>query len=175
MNAKNRQIRKIVLITLTVLGILLMGLSIAADAIRLDGTPGFGVVQMVAFLTGLTLLTVAAYLFVYGFRLKGSPRSLQADIGVRLGLTGLVFVYITGFSDLIGIGTHVNPAFERPFVGPLQLGGLLLGVLIIIAGLLLFFTSRGTTRETSSMEFLVNSSQSAREEAAAEEPVDDHC
>lgn len=172
MQTKSGQIRKIVLIVLTFLGILLMGLSIAADAIRLDSTPGFGVVQMVAFLTGLTLLTVAAYLFVYGLRLKDSPRSLQADIGVRLGLTGLVFVYITGLSDLIGIGTHVNPSFERPFVGPLQFGGLSIGILIIIAGLLLLFTSRGTTRETSSMEFLVNGSQSVREEAA-EEQVDD--
>ncbi len=172
MRDKTSQIRKIVIIVLALLGIVFIVLSIIADAIRLDSTPDFGVVQMVAFLAGLTFLTLAAYLFVYSLRPKGTPRSLQADIGVRLGLTGLVFVYITGFSDLLGIGTHVDPSFDRPFVGPLQLGGLLLGTLVIIAGLLLFFTSRGTTRETSSMEFLVNGSQSTRE--AAEEQVDDH-
>lgn len=164
---------KTVIAVIALLGILFMALSITADAIRLDSTPDFGVVQMVAFLTGLTLLTVAAYLFIYSLRPKGTPRSLQADIGVRLGLTGLVFVYITGFSDLLGIGTHVNPAFPRPFVGPLQFGGLLIGILIIIAGLLLFFTSRGTTRETSSMEFLVNGSKTTREESQTENQTDD--
>ena len=76
-------------------------------------------------------------------------------IGIRLAATGLVFVYVTGLSDLIGIGTHIEPSFERPFVGPLQLGGLVLGVLSIIIGLLLYHTSRGS-RDSSSMEFLVN-------------------
>jgi hypothetical protein len=56
---------------------------------------------------------------------------------------------------LIGIGTHVQPRFERPFVGSLQLGGLLLGILSILAGMRLYHTSRGT-RRASSMEFLVN-------------------
>jgi hypothetical protein len=67
----------------------------------------------------------------------------------------LVFAYVSGLSDLIGIGTHLQPNFERPFVGPLQLGGIGLGVLSIIAGLLLYYTSRGS-RDSSSMEFLVN-------------------
>jgi hypothetical protein len=66
----------------------------------------------------------------------------------------LVLAYVTGLADLIGIGTHVDPAFERPFVGPLQLGGLLIGVLMITAGLLLYFTSRGS-RESSSLESLL--------------------
>ncbi|MEJ2746777.1 MAG: hypothetical protein P8183_02500 [Anaerolineae bacterium] len=49
----------------------------------------------------------------------------------------------------------MQPSVERPFVGPLQLGGLALGVLSIIIGLLLYYTSRGR-RDSSSMEFLVN-------------------
>ena len=84
-----------------------------------------------------------------------SPRSLQADIAVRLGATGLVFLYVSGLSDLIGIGTHSQPNFERPFVGPLQLGGIGIGLLTILIGLYLYHTSRGT-RESSSMEFLLN-------------------
>ncbi|HCB49198.1 MAG TPA: hypothetical protein DEP47_06685, partial [Chloroflexi bacterium] len=54
---------------------------------------------------------------------------------------------------LIGIGTHVQPAFARPFVGPLQLGGFLLGVFIITVGLILYLTSRGA-REISFFEAL---------------------
>jgi hypothetical protein len=148
-------IRRNVIIILLVLGILFIVLALAADTIRLDPTPGFGMVQMVAFLAGLTCLTLAPYLYLQGLRPKDAPRSLQASIASRLGATGLVFIYVVGMSDLIGIGTHVNPAFERPFVGPLQLGGMALGLLMIIAGLILYYTSRGP-RESSSLEFLIN-------------------
>jgi hypothetical protein len=49
----------------------------------------------------------------------------------------------------------VEPQFERPYVGPLQLGGLGLAVLVIIVGLALYYTSRGA-RPQSSMSFIVN-------------------
>jgi hypothetical protein len=92
---------------------------------------------------------------LHGLRPKDAPRSLQADIGIRLGATGLIFTYVTGMSDLIGIGTHVDPVFDRPYVGPFQLGGILIGVMMIIAGLILYYSSRGP-RESSSLEFLIN-------------------
>lgn len=154
-SSKPTRIRKIVIVTLVILGILLISLALAADYIRLDLTPGFGIVQMVNLLAGITMLTLAAYLYLYSLRPKDAPHSLQADIGTRLGATGLVFTYVTGLSDLIGIGTHVNPNFERPFVGPLQLGGLGLGIFMIIAGLILYYTSKGP-RKSSSLEFLIN-------------------
>ena len=154
-NSGTSRTRRNVIIILVILGILLIALAIAADILRLDLTPGFGMVQMMAFLIGLTCLTLAAYLYLHSLRPKDAPRSLQADIGTRLGLTGLVFAYVTGLSDLIGIGTHVNPSFERPFVGPLQWGGLALGLLMIIVGLILYYTSRGG-RESSSLEFILN-------------------
>jgi hypothetical protein len=86
-------------------------------------------------------------------RSPDTGRSLQADVGIRLAATGLVFAFISGFSDLIGIGTHITPEFERPYVGPLQLGGLIVGVLSITIGLILYYTSRGQ-RESSSLESL---------------------
>jgi len=155
--------RRNVTIILGVLGVVLIVLAIEADTMRLDLTPGFGMVQMVAMLTGLTCLTLAAFLFLHSMRPKDAPRSLQADIGTRLGATGLVFAYVTGMSDLIGIGTHVNPSFERPFVGPLQLGGMALGLLMIIAGLILYYTSRGP-RESSSLKFLIGDRRDRSEE-----------
>ncbi len=149
------RIRKIVIFSLVILGLLLIGLALAADYLKLDLTPGFGMIQMVAALAGLTLLTMAAFLYLYSLRPKDAPHSLQADIAVRLGATGLIFTYVTGLSDLIGIGTHIDPNFERPFVGPLQFGGLLLGILMIAAGLILYYTSRGP-RRSSSLEFLID-------------------
>ena len=149
------RIRNVSLMVLLFLGIILCTMSLGAELIGIDLTPGFGMVQMFQLLLGITFLTIAAFIYLKQLRPNGTPRSLQADIGVRLAATGLVFAYVTGLSDLIGIGTHVEPSFERPFVGPLQLGGLALGVLSIIIGLLLYYTSRGS-RDSSSMEFNVN-------------------
>jgi hypothetical protein len=153
------QLEVIFSLILALLGFFLSLISLGAEILGLDLTPGFGIVQMFQLLTGLTLLTIAGYLRVHTLRSPDAPRSLQADVGLRLGATGLVFAYVSGLSDLIGIGTHVDPNFERPFVGPLQLGGLLIGVLIITAGLLLYMTSRGS-RQTSSLESILGNNQS---------------
>jgi hypothetical protein len=141
-------------LVLLLLGLILSIIALTAEVLGLDITPGFGMVQMFQLLVGVTCLTLAGYLRVHSLRPVNAPRSLQADIGVRLGATGLVFAYTTGWADLIGIGTHVNPVFERPYVGPLQLGGLLVGIVMIAAGLLLYYTSRGS-RPTSSLRGLL--------------------
>jgi hypothetical protein len=139
---------------LVVAGAVLTTLALGAELLGLDITPGFGVVQMIQLLVGITLLTLGAFLQVWRTRRRGAPRSLQADIAVRLAAMGLVFAYVAGLSDLIGIGTHVDPSFDRPFVGPLQLGGIGLGILSILAGVVLYFTSRSASGR-SSLRFLI--------------------
>ena len=160
-NDKTAKLRRNVTLLLFGIGLILMTLSLGAEFFGLDLTPGFGMVQMFQLLVGITALTLALFVHINTLRQQAS-RSLQADIGVRLAATGLVFAYVTGLSDLISIGTHVEPQFERPFVGPLQLGGLALAVLVIIVGLMLYYTSRGT-RQKSSMEFIVNGNGSAKD------------
>ncbi len=145
-----------------ILGLFLVGnvltiVSLSAEILGLDLTPGFGMVQMAQLLLGISMLTLAGFLHLYRLRTPGTPRSLQADIGIRLSATGLVFAWVAGLSDLLAIGTHVEPAFERPYVGPLQLGGLALGVFSIVAGMMLFHTSRGM-REASALKFLIDES-----------------
>jgi hypothetical protein len=152
----------IIILLLFLVGNVLVIVSLAAEILGLDLTPGFGIIQMLQLLIGLTLLTLAGFLHIYSLRPEDAPRSLQADIGIRLAATGLVFAYVAGLSDLMGIGTHVEPAFERPYVGPLQLGGLVLGIISITAGMILYHTSRGS-RHTSSLEFLLNGTQENRE------------
>ena len=149
------RVRRAATAVLSILGVLLIVVAVAVELFGLDLTPGFGVLQTLAFLAGVTALTVAVYLWMNAGRPADAPRSLQADIGLRLSLTGLVFSYVAGFADLIRIGTHVQPEFERPFIGPLQLGGLVFGLLILLSGILLFYTSRGK-RPSSSMEFILN-------------------
>lgn len=153
-NSKTEKLRRNVTFILWGIGLVFMAFSLGAEFLGLDITPGFGMVQMFQMLLGITALTAGLFLHINALR-QETARSLQADIGVRLAATGLVFAYVTGLSDLFRIGTHVEPQFERPFVGPLQLGGLALAVLVIIIGLTLYYTSRGT-RQKSSMEFIVN-------------------
>ena len=152
---KVTRVRQVILWLLVSVGTALLLIPLAADSLGINLTPGFGVVQMVPLLLGITCFTLAAFVYIQGRRPANSPRSLQADIAIRLAATGLVFLYASGLSDLIGIGTHSQPEFERPFVGPLQLGGMGIGLLSILIGLYLYHTSRGT-REASSMEFLIN-------------------
>jgi hypothetical protein len=153
-NGKIARLRRNITLGLFGIGLILIILSVGADFFGLDLTPGFGMVQMFQLLVGITALTLALFLHINTKR-QETTHSLQADIGWRLVATGLVFAYVTGLSDLIRIGTHVEPQFERPYVGPLQLGGLALAVLVIIIGLALYYTSRGT-RAQSSMSFIVN-------------------
>jgi hypothetical protein len=149
------RLRRIVTITLITVGLLLLFFTLLLEPLSLGRTPGFGAVQVFLFLLGLSLLTWGAFLYLGSRRPAANQPSLQADVGKRLSATGLVLAFVSGFSDLIGIGTHVEPEFTRPFVGPLQLGGLGLGVALILAGLVLYATSRGE-RPTSSLDFLRN-------------------
>ena len=139
---------RITSVTLLILGIIFVAISF------IDRTPGFGAIQMLQMLLGVSAITLAIFLIMYKLRDPDEPRSLQADIAIRLALSGLVFCFVAGFSDLIGIGTHVNPRFERPFLGFLQLVGLGIGGFTILAGVVLYHTSRGN-RQASSLEFLI--------------------
>ena len=169
-NERGRSLRRTVAAVLFGVSLILSVLALAADYLGLELTPGFGMVQMFLLLVGITCLTVAIFLYVSDLR-KDAPRSLQADIGIRLAATGLVFAYVSGLADLIRIGTHTAPNFERPYVGPLQLGGLVLSVVIISIGALLYYTSR-STHQTSSMEFLLNGNDESGRHSRPELAVD---
>ena len=149
-----QSVQKTIRLLLLLLGILLVVFALSADWLGLDVTPGFGVLQMVSLLLGISSLTVALFLWMKARRPADAAKSLQADIGWRLAATGLLFIYVTGLADLIGIGTHVGPDFLRPFLGPLQLAGFVLGTVVILTGTFLYYTSRGS-RDSSSMEFLL--------------------
>lgn len=147
-------VQKTIRLLLLLLGILLVAFALSADWLGLDITPGFGVVQMISLLLGISSLTLALFLWMKTRRPADAAKSLQADIGWRLAATGLLFIYVTGLADLIGIGTHVGPDFIRPFLGPLQLAGFALGSVVILVGAFLYQTSRGA-RNSSSMDFLL--------------------
>jgi len=123
-------------------GLVVVVLSVGADVIGLDLTPGFGVYQALGSLFGITLMTTAAYLFLARGRERGEEVSLLADVGLRMGLTGLLISYVAGLADLLGVGTHHGAGFERPFFGPLQVAGVAIGLFLVLVGLFLFWLGR---------------------------------
>ena len=153
-NGKAGRGRRWAVTAVTLIGISFFFLTFSVDMLGIGRSPGFGLVQMTLLLTSITCLTFAAFVYLYGRR-PNAPRSLQADIGIRLGATGLVFTYVAGFAELLRIGTHPHPDFPAPFVGEWQVWGIIVGIIAILAGMLLYYTSRAQ-QEASSMEFILN-------------------
>ena len=119
-----------------VFGFFIFILGLFPGLVRLNLTPGMGILQIGVFLFGITIMTLGAYIYAYAARRRAQPSRLRHDIGVRLMATGVVMCYATGFADILGIGTHFGS--ERPLFGPLQAAGVALGVFVIIVGLFLY-------------------------------------
>src|SRR5579859_503381 len=119
-----------------VFGFFVFIIGVYPGLIRLDLTPGIGLLQIGTFLLGITIMTLGAYIYAYATRHRALPGTLREGIGLRLMATGLVTSYVTGFADVLGIGS--NYGNERPLVGLFQATGVALGVLVIVAGIILY-------------------------------------
>ena len=104
--------------------------------LNLDLTPDIGIAQIAVFLFGITLMALGAYIYMYATRHRAEPRRLGEDVGLRLMATGVVITYVTGFADVLGIGSHFGQ--ERPLFGALQAWGVALGVFVILTGILIY-------------------------------------
>lgn len=119
-----------------VFGFFLFVVGVFPDLIRLGLTPGIGLLQIGIFLFGTTVMTLGAYIYAYATRHRALPRRLREDVGLRLMATGQVVAYATGFADVLGIGSHYGA--ERPLLGVLQTAGILLGIIVTVAGIFLY-------------------------------------
>ncbi len=83
----------------------------------LDRSPVVGFVQIAVFLIGLAIICLGGYTAIIGLW-NTRPRSIAADIGVRMVATGYVITVFTGMADVFGIGSQHLP--HVPYFGPLQ-------------------------------------------------------
>lgn len=104
-----------------------------------DRSPVVGFVQISVFLVGLGVLCVGGGL---GFRAlwKGEPRTIVADIGLRLVSTGYVISVFAGMADVFGMGSQSLPGI--PYFGPWQATGVLIGEIVIALGFLMVIPYR---------------------------------
>ncbi len=124
-------------IALIVAGFFIFVIGIFPDIVRLNLTPGFGLIQIFAFLLGIGLMTLGGYVYAYATRLRARERRLRHDIGVRLIASGYVLCCVSALADILGIGSHNIPE-SAPFFGLWQSTGVLAGVLVIVFGLFLY-------------------------------------
>ncbi len=126
-------------VALIVAGFFTFVIGIFPDIIRLNITPGFGILQILVFLAGIGLMALGGYIYTYATRQRARQHRLRHEVGVRLVATGYVFCVVSALADFIGIGSHNLPdTGTGPYFGLWQSGGVLLGVLIIIFGLFLY-------------------------------------
>jgi len=135
-----RRTRRWLVLTLAGLAVFLIGVD--PDVIGMDRSPVVGFVQIGVWLTGLAAVLLGAYSAVRVVR-NGQPSTLQSEIGLRLIATGYVVAATASLADFLGIGSHRLPLL---YFGPVQIAGLIVGALLCIVGLVLFWPRRPRKR-----------------------------
>lgn len=122
-----------------VFGAVVLFLGLFPQAVDVDATPGIGFVQIVAILGGLLLLILGAFIVTRALVYTDGGRTLLSDIGIRLGLTGMVFAVAVTFADAMGYGSHEGGTV----FGWLQTTGILLGFGMAALGVLVYGLGAG--------------------------------
>ncbi len=99
-----------------------------------DNSPAVGFIQIAVLLVGLGIICLGGYIGLLALW-RGTPRTIAADIGMRLVATGYVISVFAGMADVFGMGTQQLQ--DSPFFGPLQAQGVILGQVLIAVGFLL--------------------------------------
>jgi cbb3-type cytochrome oxidase subunit 3 len=129
--------------TIVLLGLFIFIIGVQPDILGLNRSLTVGFVQIGVWLTGLAILLLASYATVRVVR-NGKPTSLRADIGTRLLATGYVVAAVASLADFIGVGAQQMPNIT---FGPVQVIGLVTGVILSLLGVIFYWPRRKTTRD----------------------------
>ena len=134
----------------TLLGLLIFLIGARPDWFGLDRSPVIGFVQITVFIAGLGLICVGGYLALAALW-NGSPKSITSDFGLRLVSTGFVIALACGMADIFGFGSQISPAI--PYFGFYQMVGVLIGEIVIGAGLIMSIPFQKNHHEHDSPRF----------------------
>jgi hypothetical protein len=133
---------------LVLVGLAVFVIGVYPDVVGLDRSPVVGFVQIGVWLAGLAVVLLGAYSAVRVVR-NSRPSTLQSEIGLRLIATGYVVAATASLADFMGIGSHSLPLL---YFGPVQIAGLILGAVLCIIGLLLFWPRRPRKKGPDSLD-----------------------
>jgi hypothetical protein len=127
----------------TLLGLFIFTVGARPGWFGWDRSMVVGFVQIAVFLVGLGIICVGGYVGLSALW-KGMPRSIIADIGLRLVSTGYVIAAFSGMADVFGMGSQPVPAV--PYFGRLQATGVLVGQVVIAIGFVMLIPFHRTAR-----------------------------
>jgi hypothetical protein len=107
-----------------------------------DRSPVVGFVQIAVFLVGLAFVCLGGFVSLNSLW-NGAEKTIAADVGYRLVATGYVISVASGMADILGFGRQPLP--NIPYFGPFQAIGVMIGILVIIAGFILMTPKRAGT------------------------------
>jgi hypothetical protein len=136
-NRRNR--RSIAGMIITVMGFVVFIMGTSPELFGLDRSPVIGFVQITVFLIGLAIICIGGYISLLSIW-QGRPRTISADIGLRLVATGYVVSVVSGMADVFGFGSQPWPLI--PSFGRWQSRGVLIGEVVIALGFLLMLPPR---------------------------------
>ena len=120
---------------LTFIGFMVYLLGIRPDFFQMDRSPVIGFIQITVTIVGLAILCLGGYLTISGLW-RGRPKSIAAQIGIRLVSTGLVIAVFSALADFFGFGSHPYPE-SLPYLGKWQVLGIQIGENMIAFGFIL--------------------------------------
>jgi len=123
----------------SLVGLFIFAVGAKPDWFGWDRSPVVGFVQIAVFLIGLGIICLGGYLGLLALW-KGHPRTILADMGLRLVSTGYVISIFAGMADVAGMGSQPLPGI--PYFGPWQAMGVLSGEILIGIGFLMVIPYR---------------------------------
>ncbi len=126
-------------LALTLIGLFVFVVGAKPNWFNWDRSPVVGFVQLSVFTIGLGIVCAGGFIGLLGIW-NGDPRTIIADIGMRLVGTGYVISVFSGMADLFGMGSQPLPGV--PYFGPWQATGVLIGQVVIALGFLMMMPYR---------------------------------
>jgi len=121
-------------LAITLIGLFLFIVGAKPNWFGWDRSPVVGFVQIAMFLIGLGIICLGGWVGLTAIW-NGRPRTIVADIGLRLVATGFVISTFSGMADVFGMGSQPLPGV--PYFGPWQATGVLIGQVVIAIGFLM--------------------------------------
>jgi hypothetical protein len=134
---QNKKVRRRLGFGLVLLGFSLFLLGARPEWFGMNRSVVIGYVQVSVFSLGLMFMCIGGIVLFYALWPKGE-RSILADLGMRLALTGFVVAMVSGMADVFGLGTRPLPE-TTTFFGYWQARGVLIGQVIMIVSFLMMF------------------------------------